>query len=212
MDKEQVQKALQELQQHPKRKFTQSYDLIINLKNLVIKSNPIDILITLHYPKGKKVKVAAFVDQQLVEAAQKACDLVIRDTEFSKYTDKKAIKRLAEGHDYFVAQVQLMPKVAATFGRVLGPQGKMPNPKLGCVIPPSANIQLLVDKLNKTVRLVANKGLNLQCLIGKEDQPQEQLIDNILTAYQTVLKQLPEEKQNIKNVALKLTMSKPVKI
>ena len=105
-----------------------------------------------------------------------------------------------------------MPKVAATFGRVLGPQGKMPNPKLGCVIPPSANIQLLVDKLNKTVRLVANKGLNLQCLIGKEDQPQEQLIDNILTAYQTVLKQLPEEKQNIKNVALKLTMSKPVKI
>ena len=39
MDKQQVQKAIEELKKNsPKRKFTQSYDLVINLKNLVIKS------------------------------------------------------------------------------------------------------------------------------------------------------------------------------
>ncbi len=212
MDKEQVQKVIEELKKNPKRKFTQSYDLIINLKNLVIKSNPVDFFVTLHYPKGKKIKVAAFVDVQLADAANEACDLVIREADFPKYADKKVQKKLAEGYDYFIAQANLMPKLAQAFGKVLGTKGKMPNPKLGCVVPPTANLKLLVDKLNKTVRLSAKKGLNLQCLVGKEDQREEEVIDNILTIYQTALKQLPEEKQNIKNVALKLSMSRPVRI
>lgn len=212
MEKEQVQKAIQELKQHPKKKFVQSYDLIINLKSIVVKSAPVDFFVTLHHPKGRKMKVAAFVAQELAESAQKSCDLMIRESDFSKYGDKKSARKLAEGYDYFISQANLMPKVAAAFGKVLGTKGKMPNPKLGCVVPPGANLQILVDKLKKTIRLSAKKGLNLQCLVGKEDQPEEEIIDNILTVYQTALKQLPEEKQNIKNVSLKLTMSKPVRI
>jgi len=105
-----------------------------------------------------------------------------------------------------------MPKIAANFGKVLGIRGKMPNPKLGCVIPPNANVEALVKKLKHTVRLQAKKGLNLQCIVGKEDQPEEQIIDNILTAYNAVVKHLPNELQNIKNVTLKLSMGKPVKV
>ena len=88
----------------------------------------------------------------------------------------------------------------------------MPNPKLGCVIPPNANLDALRTKLELTVRLTAKQGLNLQCLVGKESQPEEQVIENILAVYQAVLKQVPNEMQNIKNCSLKLTMSKPVKI
>jgi len=212
MDKEQIKKTLTELKKLPKKKFTQSYDLIINLKNFEIKQNPLDFFVTLHYPKGRGIKVAAFVDHQLAEEAEKNCDLVIKEIEFDKYKDKKIAKKLSQDYDYFIAQATIMSKVAAAFGRVLGTRGKMPNPKLGCVVPPNANLALLISKLKKSVKMSAKKSMNLQCMIGKEDQPEEEIIDNILTVYQATLKQLPNEEQNVKSVQLKLTMSKPVKI
>lgn len=212
MDKEHVQKAIEALRKNSPRKFTQSYDLIINLKNIAINTSPIDTFVTLHFPKGKKVNVAAFVDQLLAEQAKEHCDLVIKDADFEKYKDKQNAKRLASGYDYFIAQANLMPKVAQYFGKVLGVKGKMPNPKLGCVVPPNANLDALVKKLNHTVRLKAVKATNIQCMVGKENQPAEQIADNVLTVYHALVKQLPNEMQNIKNVQLKLTMGKPVKL
>src|SRR3989338_1153749 len=206
MDKEQINKALEELKKQPQKKFVQSYDLIINLKDYDVKTAPLDFFANLPYSKGKKIKIAAFVDQQLAEQAAKFCDLVIRDTEFDKYkNDKKSMKKLAQDYDYFIAQATIMPKVAAAFGKVLGARGKMPNPKLGCVVPPNANLEPLVKKLATTVRLSAKKGTNLQCQVGKEDQPEDKVIDNILTVYQAAIKQLPNEVQNVKNVMLKLS-------
>lgn len=212
MDKEQIRKALEELNKQPKRKFTQSYDLIINLKGISIKQNPVDFFVTLPFPKGKTVKIAAFVDQQLSDASEKYCDLTIREKDFGQYADKKKIKPLAESYDYFIAQANLMPKVAQVFGRVLGTKGKMPNPKLGCVVPPNINLELLKKKLQLTVRMSAKKATNLQCLVGKEDQPINELIENVMAVYHATLKQLPNEEQNVKNSYLKLTMGKPVKI
>ncbi|MEK6950919.1 MAG: 50S ribosomal protein L1 [Nanoarchaeota archaeon] len=212
MDKNDVKTGLDELKQQPKRNFSQSYDLVINLKNLDIKTNPLDFFVTLPHPRGKNIKIAAFVDQELAESAGKFCDLAIREQEFSQYSPKKIAKKLAEQYDYFVAQASLMPKIAANFGRTLGSRGKMPNPKLGCVVPPTANLEPLTKKLKNTLRLQAKKGLNLQCLIGKENQPEEEIIANILAVHTAVVKQLPNEVQNVKNVALKLTMGKPVKL
>ncbi|MBI2151469.1 hypothetical protein HYU21_01950, partial [Candidatus Woesearchaeota archaeon] len=190
----------------------QSYDLIINLKNIDTKQTQLDLFVTLPHSKGKKVTIAAFVDQQLAENALKNCDLVIKDTEFDKYREKKTIRKLAEDHDYFIAQASLMAKIASVFGKALGTKGKMPNPKLGCVVPPNANLELLKKKLICTVRLTAKKATNLQCLIGKQSQPDSEIINNILTVYNAVVKHVPNEHQNIKNVALKLSMSKPVHI
>ena len=124
MDKEQVKKALEELKKQPKKKFSQSYDLVVNLKNLEIKKNPLDFFVTLHFSKGKKIKTAAFVNQQLFDQSSKSCDLTITDNDFVKYTDKKEIKKLAKEYDFFIAQATLMPKVAGTFGKVLGARGK----------------------------------------------------------------------------------------
>ncbi|MBI2102476.1 hypothetical protein HYT55_01445 [Candidatus Woesearchaeota archaeon] len=211
MDKQHVMKALDELKLIPKRKFAQSYDLVINLKNLVTKQEPIDVFVTVPHSKGKKIKVAAFVDQQLAGQADQFCDLVIREADFPKY-DVKKMKVLAQDYDYFIAQATLMPKVAAAFGKVLGTKGKMPNPKLGCVVPPTAMLEPLIKRLNHTVRVQSRKGLALQCMIGKETQPEMEIVDNVLAVYQAVLKAVPNETQNIKNVALKLSMSKPVRV
>src|SRR3989338_5910278 len=212
MDKPDIQKALAQLKEQPKRSFVQSYDLVLNLRNLDIKVNPIDFFVALPQSRGKSVKVCAFVAPELADQAAKYCDFAIREPEFSKYADKKLAKKLATEYDYFIAQANLMPKVAQVFGKALGIKGKMPNPKLGCVVPPNANLEVLNDKLQKTVRLQAKKGTNLQCLVGKESQPENEIIDNILTVYQAAIKHLPNEEQNVKNVSLKLTMSKPVKI
>ena len=210
MNKEKVVNVLNQLKSQPKRKFTQSYDLTINLKNLVIKQNPVDVVVTMPHPKGRTIKVAAFVNNQLSEQAEKNCDLVITEADFAKYKDKKEQKKLAKTYDYFISQSTLMPKVAANFGKTLGTQGKMPNPKLGCVVPPTVNLEPLIKKLSCTVRLQAKKATNLQCIIGKESMPEEELIDNILSVIKTVTKALPNEKQNIKNISLKQTMGKPV--
>ncbi len=208
-----IQKALDEVNKQPKKKFVQSYDLIINLKNINLKQTTVDFFATLHFGNGKKVRVCAFVDQQLFDQATKSCDKVIRDTEFALYQqDPKLAKKLAQDYDYFIAQSTLMAKIAGSFGKALGTRSKMPNPKLGCVVPPNGNIESLVKKLNFTVRLNAKKGMNLQVAIGKENQKAEEVMDNILTTYQATVKQLPNESQNIKNVLLKPTMGKPVRI
>lgn len=213
MDKTIIKKALEEVGKQPKKKFVQSYDVIINLKNINIKQTPLDFFVTLHYNTGVKPRVCAFVDQQLYDQAVKVCDFVIRESDFAKYAaDKKLGKKLAQDYDYFIAQSTIMPKVAAAFGKVLGTRGKMPNPKLGCVVPPNANLDILVKKLGTTVRLAAKKGTNLQTRIGKENQNPEEVVDNVLTTYQNAIKQLPSESQNIKAILLKTTMGKPVRI
>ena len=212
MDKETIKKAIEQLKAQPKKKFVQSYDLIINLKNIVISQNPVDLFTNIPHPSGRNVKIAAFADQQLLAEAEKNCDLVIKESDFSNYSDKKKLKKLAEEYDYFIAQSSLMTKVASNFGKVLGTKGKMPNPKLGCVVPPNAGLGPLTEKLASTVRLNAKKAYNLQCMIGKESQPDNEIVENVLSVYHAVIKHIPDESQNIKNISLKLTMSKPVKI
>lgn len=212
MEKEQVQKVLNELKRQAKKKFLQSYDLIINLKGINVKLTPVDAFVTVPHSKGRKLKIAAFVSQELIEQANKFCDLVIKEQDFPKYADKKVAKRLAEDYDLFIAQMNLMGKIAGAFGKVLGTKGKMPNPKMGCVVPPNANLEMVVKKLNLTVHLAAKKATNLQCIVGKENQPDNEIVENVIAIYNNVLKQLPNEVQSIKNVSLKLTMGKPVRV
>lgn len=210
MNKENITKALQELKGlEKKRNFSQSYDLIVNLKNFDPKSHSVDLFITLPHAIGKKPKVAAFVGQELEASAKENCDFVINESEFDSYDQKKA-KKLAQSYDFFIAQAPLMARIAKAFGKALGTRGKMPNPKVGCVVPPNANLAPLVEKLGKSVHVATKKATNLQCMVGKEDMPDEKIIENILSAYTAIVKAVPNELQNIKRVQLKLTMSKPV--
>src|SRR3990172_6920050 len=122
----------------------------------------------LPYNRGKKISVCALVGPELAEEAKKVCDGAILSDDFGKYPDKKEIKKLASKYDFFIAQANVMPKVATSFGRVFGPKGKMPNPKAGCIVPPNANLKTLYDKLQKTVRLYAKERPMIQIPVGNE--------------------------------------------
>ena len=215
MDKKKISETIKELKEKNKRNFKQTFDLIITLKDLDLKKpeEHVDFFAQLHYPIGKKITTCALVGPELRASAKEACDFFVSVEEFDKYSkDPKSVKKLAEKYDYFIAQANVMPKVAAAFGKVLGKRGKMPNPKAGCVVPPNANLKVLVETLQKTVKLSAKTSLMVQAMVGKEDGAEEQIIDNILTAYDALIHHTLRGKNNVNKVLLKLTMSKPIRI
>jgi large subunit ribosomal protein L1 len=216
MDKKDLIKALKNVKDNsPKRKFKQSYDLIINLRSLDLKKtdNHIDSFIQLHHERGKKVKICALVGPELKETATKNCDTVVLMDGFNKYAkDKKLTKKLADDNDFFIAQATIMPKVAAAFGRVLGPKGRMPNPKAGCVVPPNANLEPLAKKLHNTVRMRINTSPLFQCRVGNEETSEENIVANSMDIYNSILHILPGGQNNIRSVYVKLTMGPSVKV
>lgn len=216
MDKDKFKKAIELVKNNsPKRNFKQSYDLIINLKDLNLKKpeHQVNTWCTTRYGKGKPVKICAFTGPELAENAKENCDTVVMQENFPKYAeDKKATKKLAKEHDFFIAQANIMPAVAKTFGRILGTRGKMPNPKIGCVVPPNTNLKPLADKLQRTVPLVAKTQLSIKCPIGAQDMPEDHILDNIQSVYNTLIGVLPGEERNIRNIQLKFTMGPPATI
>lgn len=216
MDKSQILNTLEELKKNSKkRKFSQGIDVIIILKNLDIKKteNQFEIFTSLPHSKGRKMKICALVGAEMSDASKAAFDNVILLDDFEKYaSDKHKIKRLAEDYDYFVGQANMMPKIAASFGKVFGPRKKMPNPASGCIVPPNANLKLLSDKLQKTVKISVKKQLVVQAMVATDTMKDDEISENVLALYNTVLHKLPNELQNIKSVSLKYTMSKPVKV
>jgi large subunit ribosomal protein L1 len=215
MDKASVLKVIKELKEKSqKRNFSQTYDLIITLKDLDLKKpeHQVEFFQTLHYPRGKEIKICALIGPEMEAGAKGIIDYILVD-DFPDYTkDKKTTKKLAGKYDFFIAQATIMPKVATSFGKIFGPKGKMPNPKAGCVVPPNAPLKPLVEKFHKIVKISAKTSLMVQAAVGKEDMPDEQVVDNIMTVFDALIHHLPNAEHNIKEVLLKLTMSKPIKI
>lgn len=214
MDKKKFIEAIHKVKENSKkRKFNQSIDLIITVKDLDLKKtdNHIETFVQLHYSKGKKIKVCGLVGPELLDQSKKNFDTTISVDEFAKYQgDKKLTKKLAKSHDFFVAQATIMPKVAQAFGRVFGPQGKMPNPKAGCVVPPNANLQQLGERLHHLVKVSVKQVPMVQVVVGKEDSKEEEILDNIQNVYNHLVHVLPKEENNINKVILKTSMGKPV--
>jgi large subunit ribosomal protein L1 len=215
MNKDEVLEALDKLKMSSqKREFKQSIDLIIALKELDFKKTEqqVEMFLSLPHNNGKKIKVCALVGAELNDDAKKVFDLTIIQDDFQKY-DKKKARSLAGQYDFFIAQANIMTKVAATFGRYLGVRGKMPNPKAGCVVPPrGVNLAALYEKLQTTMKVSAKKVPLIQMRVGTEAMPPEHVADNVMFVYDQLIHHLPAEKHNIKAVYLKYTMSKPIKM
>ena len=211
MDKTKVLETIKSIKENSvKRNFNQTFDLIVNFKDLDLKKTNLDLFFTLPYSRGKSIKICGVVGEELEKQAKESCDEVIVD--LKKYSDKKLVKKIAKNYDFFIAQANLMGQIASVFGRTLGPLGKMPNPKFGGVLMPGMNVKSIVDKFRKSVRVMTKKEPAIKCAIGKEDMKDEELFENFLVIYDGIIHSLPKGEHNIKSILLKLTMSKPVKI
>lgn len=203
--KDQLKKALEELRESKERKFDQTVDLIFNLQKFNIKKDSVNAFVSVPY-KVKDKKIAGFL-----ESKNKNVDTITKE-EFKKYSDKKELKKLVKKYDFFIAQGSLMPKVATTFGRALGPSGKMPSPQLGIILnADDKTIEELKKKINTSVK-IRTKEASIKIAVGKQSMKDEEIIENIITIYNSILKSLPRDKENIKNIEIKFTMTKPKKI
>ncbi len=215
MDKKTLVETLEKLRTLKKRNFSQSFELVVNLKDLDLKKNEnqVDFFAQLPNGSGRPVKICAFVDQMMAADAKANFNDIVLQDDFQKYgKEKKLAKRLARKYDFFVAQANIMAPVATFFGRALGPKGKMPNPKAGCIVPPKANLKALNDNLQKTIRVSAKTAPVIMCIVGTEKMDSEKVADNVNSIYEQIIHHLPNEESNVKSAFLKLTMSPPIKI
>ena len=196
-------KAIEEIKKNStKRKFDQTIDLIVNLKAFDVRREAFSIFIQVPN-KVKDKKIGGFLEKR-----SKVIDTVTKD-EFARFKDKKDLKKLVNSYDFFIANAKLMPSIATTFGRTLGPAGKMPSPQLGIVVSEEdAAITEIVKKVNSTVK-VKVKEPSIKLAIGLESLTNEQILRNAIAVYHKLIDTLPRKKDNIRNVKIKLTMGKP---
>jgi large subunit ribosomal protein L1 len=199
-----IQKALEELRKEKKRKFIQTLDLIVNLKNFDVRKEALNTFVSV--PNSSKKKVGAFLIKRsnLVET--------ITEEDFVKYKEAKDIKKLAKKYDAFIAVAPMMGKIATKFGRVFGPMGKMPSPQAGIITQETEDqINSMLEKMGKVIR-VRNKEMAIKLPVGNEDMDDTKLKDNVENVLKELEEKLPSGKDNIKEVLIKFTMTKPMKI
>jgi len=206
MESLKLEKAIEQIKKLPKeRKFDQTVELIVNLKKFDVKKNQINTFVSLPH-KMKDKKVCGFIEDKsdLVD--------VISKKNFIAYKDKKKLKQLIKKYDFFIASGANMPAVATTFGRVLGPAGKMPSPKLGILMQESPEaIKEVVGRINKAVRIQA-KEPSIKIAVAKQKMTDVEIADNVKAGYNAILNELPMKKDNVKSVMIKLTMGAPVRV
>ncbi len=216
MNLKEVQKKVKEAREASKKRgFTQTFDLIINLQQMDLKrpDHKVDMGVKMDCNlKPKKYKIAAIVDHGMADA-EKVFDKVIYNDELAALKgNMEEIRKITHGYDKFVVQMNYMPLFAQVLGRYLGPMNKMPSPKLGMVINPKTNLQETYDNIQKTVHLQTKKNLVLQAAVGAESESDEVIAKNIVHLYDALTHALPNHGHNIKEVILKLTMGKGVRL
>ena len=167
-------------------KFDESLDINILINNKQ-KKNEINLRSMVNLPggTGKKVKVAVVCEEgKLKEAKDSGADLVGGDDLIEK------IKNGEMNFEKLICSSSMMIKLSK-LGKVLGPKGLMPNPKLGTV----------TDKIGEAVKnakagqveLKNDKDGNIGLSIGKKSFSDEKLIKN----FNAVISSLEKEKLNL---------------
>ncbi len=210
--KETISKAISEVRaKTEKRKFNQSIELAVRLREIDFKKTESRISenLELPTPTSKNVKVAVVAGGDLATRARAAgADLIIGKEDLDKIgKEKKQARKIAQNYDFFVAEAPLMPLVGKTLGQILGPRGKMPTP-----IPPTAPIDDIIKRNRRNVRLKMKDQAVVQCKVGTEDMPDDALVQNIQTVISRLEAKLEKGPKNIKSIAIKASMGPPVKI
>ena len=209
--KETVEAVKQALAAKPKRNFTESVDLAINLKNIDLSQpkNRVDEEIILPSGLGKPVKVCVFAKGDVAINAEKAgADYVFPPEEIDKLGgDKVRAKKLAKEVNFFVAETAYMPAIGKRLGQVLGPRGKMPTP-----LPPQADVTVIVNRLKKAIKVRSKDRMTFHTTIGMETMQPEQIADNIDAIINRIEGKLEKGKFNIGSVYVKTTMGPAVKV
>jgi len=194
-----------------KRKFNQSVELVLSLRDIDMKSSDgkLQETIDLPYSSEKQNRICVIASGELALKARRAnANHVIERPELESLAGKKReLRKMANDHDLFIAEAPLMPLVGKILGPVLGPRGKMPIP-----VPPTADIASLMEKHRKTIVVRMRNQPILQCRVGSENMKEEEIAENIQTVLRIIEGKLKRGEKNIRVAYIKTSMGKPVSV
>lgn len=210
LDKNTIVEALKKARESAKgRKFTQSWDLSVSLKEMDMKKPESRISEDFVLPNGpgKDLKVTVISDTMTPKVTGVADVVITKDQLPEMGQNKKALKKIAAGTDFFLSEISLMQLVGKHMGSVLAPRGKMPKP-----IPPNADAKTIIEKTKNSVRIKLKDSPVVNLIVGNEKMEDPKIIENIESVIEFLERKLPKGRDNLKNVTVKLTMGKPEKI
>ena len=189
-------------------KFDESIDvsLRINLKQSKGGDLSLRTIVNLPNGSGKKSKVAVLCEPDKLEEAKKSGAEVVGSDDL--------LEKIASGKFDFTKLVctpAMMGKIGK-HGKVLGPQGLMPNPKLGTVT--NDITKAVKDIKTGLVEIRNDKDGNLASTIGRKSFSSEKLLDNYNHFIESVKKEKPEtiKGEFVKNVYITSTMGISYKV
>ena len=180
-----MEKILPEVKKNCTTKFDESIDVSFQINNKQ-KKGEINIRTVVNLPggTGKKIKVAVVCeDTKASDAKSAGADIVGGDDFIEK------IKGGEMNFEKLICTPGMMIKLSK-LGKVLGPKGLMPNPKLGSV---TENLkQAIIDAKSGQAEIRNDKDGNIGVSIGKKSFSDEKLLKN----YNAILETLEKEKSN----------------
>ena len=185
LQSEVIEKLLPEVKKNCTTKFDESVDLSFQINNKQ-KKGEINIRTVVNLPggTGKKIKVAVVCEDTKSEEAKNAGADIVGGDEF--------IEKIKSGEMNFeklICTPSMMIKLSK-LGKILGPKGLMPNPKLGTV---TENIKgAISDAKSGQVEIRNDKDGNISLSIGKKSFAEDKLIKN----FYAILDTLEKEKSN----------------
>ena len=202
------------------RKFDETIDLVINLKDLNLNDpkQRIDkeIILPNNILTSAKPNVCVIAsDEILMEARNLGLKTVDKDGLIQlNNEEKKDKKKFVKKYDFFIVEDKMMPNVARYLARFLGPLGKMPKPfpsGYGIISSPE-DLKIAIERYLKIIRIQLKKQLLIQVKIGKKSMEREKVFENLKAIVDYIADQMPHRYNNIKSMFLKTTMGHPIKI
>jgi large subunit ribosomal protein L1 len=209
-DRSSLDVVTEALKNAPERKFPESVELSINLKelDLSLPKNRIEEEIPLPGGRGRQVRIALFGTPEMCQKVKGVADRALTPAEFEElFKDKKAAKRLVAEVDFFLAEAPLMPTIGKRLGVVLGPRGKMPRP-----IPPGSDPSNLIQALKKSIKIRSKGNRTFHAAVGLRSMPPAEIAKNVDAVLTRVVGKLEQGRTNIDSVYVKTTMGPAVRL
>ena len=197
------------LTERKKRKFVESVDLQVNLKNYDTQKDK-RFAGSLRLPVNcrPRMTVCCICDLAQIDSAEKA-GLATKTMEDLKKLNKnkKLVKKMCAGFDAFLASESIIKTIPRVVGPHMNRAGKFPT-----AVTPTESLTEKVDELQSTVKFQLKKVLCLGTCIGHVEMNDEDLRKNINLSVNFLVSLLKKNWQNLKSVYIKTTMGKPVRI